>query len=396
MRLARLPQASNAEAPRAAGMQGSMPAPDSACTLAPPPTLSCSGAPCLRPAAARRRPISTFYDCRMIPFLACGTKPNGVTNFIVKYRRQCDPDMLGEGVCGTGACHDAGAGASASTAAAAPACRAPKQRTSDDPRPRPFLRVDRARACVYVPRPAHIPPPVRGPRVGAMTGYTPAEAGMRRMIVIRNRMHALYGLFEKKIAPSVALQYGVQELVQFADAYDGLMGRLTPEQKERVLCVGGLISAVAEHRDGLRALRNRWLAHPQDDDLFAEGASGFVRRNGLPVDPAMYYEMLACAVIFADTVRALLPDIAKPAAEKFNRTGDARPEYYCDTLSRIACSVRGRVEAARKRARKKCPGMDWDSLLGAAGVRLDQLGPGGPKAGIARGEGWREGGADRQ
>lgn len=193
-----------------------------------------------------------------------------------------------------------------------------------------------------------------------------------------------------------ALPPGVQELVQFADAYDGLMGRLTPEQKERVLCVRGLISAVAEHRDGLRALRNRWLAHPQDDDLFAGDASDFVRRSGLPVDPALYYEMLACAVIFVDTVRALLPDIAKPAAEKFNRTGDAKPEYYCDTLNRVARGVRGRVEAARKRAWKKCPGMDWDSLLGAAGVRLDQLGLGGPRTGIACGEGQRERGADRQ
>lgn len=229
-----------------------------------------------------------------------------------------------------------------------------------------------------------------------MTAYTPAEAGMRKMIVIRNRMDALYGLFEGMIAPSVAFQYGVQELVQFADAYYGLMGKLTPEQKERVLCVTDLISAVLEHRDGLRALRNRWLAHPQDDDLFAGDASEFVRRNGLPVDPAMYYEMLACAVIFTDTVRALLPDIAKPAAKKFNRTGDAKPEYYSDTLNRVARSVCGRVEAARKRAGQERPGMDWDSLLGAAGVRLDQLGPVGPKACIARGEGRRKGGADRQ
>ena len=229
-----------------------------------------------------------------------------------------------------------------------------------------------------------------------MTAYTPAEAGMRRMIVIRNRMDALYGLFEEKIAPSVAFQYGVQELVQFADAYYGLMGRLTPEHKERVLCVTDLISAVLKHRDGLKALRNRWLAHPQDDDLFAGDASDFVRRSGLPVDPALYYEMLACAVIFTDTARAILPDVAKPAAEKFNRTGDAKPEYYSDTLNRVTRGVRGRVEAAREKAEQKCPGMDWDSLLGAAGVRLDQLGPSYPKAGIARGEEQREGGADRQ
>ena len=63
---------------------------------------------------------------------------------------------------------------------------------------------------------------------------------------------------------------------------------------------------------------------------------------------------------------------------------------------RLARSVRGRVEAARKRAGQERPGMDWDSLLGAAGVRLDQLGPSYPKAGIARGEEQREGGADRQ
>ena len=56
----------------------------------------------------------------MIPLLACATKPNWVTNFIVKYRRQRDPDMLGEGTCGTGARHAAGAGASAGPAAARP------------------------------------------------------------------------------------------------------------------------------------------------------------------------------------------------------------------------------------------------------------------------------------
>ena len=194
-----------------------------------------------------------------------------------------------------------------------------------------------------------------------MVAYTPAEAGMWKMIVIRNRMRDLYGLFDVGTAPSIALQYGVQELVQFVDAYDGLMGRLTDEQNKRVQCATDLISGVVEHRGALREMRNSWLAHPQDDGLFAEGAPGFVRRAGLPADPAAYYEMLACAVIFADTVRALLPEVAGPAVEKFNRTGDARPERYCDVLNRVACNVRGRIEAARRG--------------GGAGVPRHGLGP---------------------
>lgn len=229
-----------------------------------------------------------------------------------------------------------------------------------------------------------------------MIDYTRAEAGMRRLILIRNHLDVLCRLFECGTAPPLAFHYGSLRLVQFLDAYENFMGSLDSRQREPVLCAAGLVSDVHKHRDALKKVRNGWIAHPPDDGLLAEDASDFIRRVGLPVDLAAYYEMLVCTVIFIDTVRALLPCIAKPAVEKFNRTDDARPKYHCVDLNRVACNVRGRLEVARRRAGRELPGVRWDLLLGAAGVRLDQLGEGGPRTDAVRVGGPCEGGAIRQ
>ena len=215
-----------------------------------------------------------------------------------------------------------------------------------------------------------------------MVDYTPAEACMRRLTMIRNLLENLCTLFESGIAPSTASYYGVLHLAQFMDAYDGLMGHLTARQKRLVECVTGLISGVTVHKKALKDVRNNWIAHLQDDGEFAEDASDFVGRVGMPGDPAAHYEIHVCVIAFIDTVRALLPEIAEPTAEKFNRTGDATPKYHCVDLDQVDRNVRARLEAAQKRAEKEFPGMPWDSLLGAAGVRLRQLGPSVLPAGL--------------
>lgn len=229
-----------------------------------------------------------------------------------------------------------------------------------------------------------------------MVDYTPAEAGMRRMIVIRNLLENLRILFESGIAPSTASYYGILHLAQFTGAYNGLMGHLTPRQKRLVLCVTGLISGVTMHKKALREVRDNWIAHLQDDGGFAEDASDFVWRVGMPGDPAAHYEMHVCVIAFVDTVRALLPEIAEPTVEKFNRSGDATPKYHCDGLNRAIQNARARLEAARKRAEREFPDMQWGSLLGAVGVHLNQLGPAGPGAYTARVVGPCEGGAERR
>ena len=229
-----------------------------------------------------------------------------------------------------------------------------------------------------------------------MIDYTPAEAGMRRLILIRNHLDVLCRLFECGTAPSLAFHYGPLRLVQFLDAYEDFMGGLDPRQQKLVVCAAGLVSDVHKHRDALKKVRNAWIAHPPNDGLLAEDASDFIRRVGLPVDLAAYYEMLACTIIFVDTVRALLPCIAKPAVEKFNRTDDAKPKFRCVDLGQIVQNVRSKIDIVREEAEQKCPGMEWNSLLGAAGVRLDQLGPSDPCVGAARGDGQCEGGAERR
>ena len=229
-----------------------------------------------------------------------------------------------------------------------------------------------------------------------MTGYTHAEAGMRRLILIRDHMNVLCRLFEEEAAPLFAFHYGVLRLAQFLDAYEGFMGSLDTRQQEQVLCAAGLVSGVHKRRDALKKMRNAWIAHLPDDSLLAEVGSDYVQRIGLPIDPADYYEMLLSTVVFIDTVRALLPGIAKPAVEKFNRSGAAKPEIRCVYPDLIAQNVRSKLDSVREEAERKFPDMQWGSLLGAAGARLDQLGLGGPGACTARGDGPCEGGAERQ
>ena len=229
-----------------------------------------------------------------------------------------------------------------------------------------------------------------------MVDYAPAEASMRKLIVIRNLLESLRIFFESRIAPSTASYYGVLRLAQFTDAYDGLMGHLTARQKRPVLCVADLISGVAVHKKAPKDTRNNWIAHLQGDGGFAEDASGFIGRVGMPGDPAEHYEMHVCVISFVGTVRAILPRIAEPDVEKFNRTCDARPKYRCVDLSRADRNIRARLAAAQKRAEREFPGMRWDLLLGAAGVRLGRLGPGAPSAGIFRCKDRWKGGADRQ
>ena len=229
-----------------------------------------------------------------------------------------------------------------------------------------------------------------------MVDYTHAEAGMRRLILIRNHMDVLCRLFEEEAAPLLAFYYGVLRLGQFLDAYEGFMGSLDTRQQKLVACAAGLVSGVHKRRDALKKMRNGWIAHLPDDGLLAEVGSDYVQRIGLPIDPADYYEMLLSTVVFIDTVRALLPGIAKPAVEKFNRSGAAKPEHRCVYPDIIARSIRSKLDSVREEAEWKFPDVQWGSLLGAAGVRLDQVGPGGPGACTARVDGPREGGAERQ
>ena len=147
---------------------------------------------------------------------------------------------------------------------------------------------------------------------------------MRRMIVIRNLLESLRIFFESGIAPSTASYYGILHLAQFTDAYDGLMGRLTARQKRRALCVTDLISSVAVHKKALKDMRNNWMAHLQDDGGFAEDASGFIGRVGMPGDSAAHYEMHVCVIAFVDTVRAMLPEIAEPGAAHAGAVAPAR------------------------------------------------------------------------
>ena len=229
-----------------------------------------------------------------------------------------------------------------------------------------------------------------------MVDYAHAEAGMRRLILIRNHMDVLCRLFEGGTAPSLAFHYGVLRLAQFLDAYEGFMGSLDTRQQKLVACAAGLVSDVHKRQDALKNVRNGWIAHPPDDGLLAEDGSDYVRRIGLPGDPAAYYEMLVCTVAFIDTARALLPEIAEPTVEKFNSSSDAKPKFHCIDLDQIVQNLRSKLDSVREEAEQKCPNMQWGSLLGAAGVHLDQLGPGGPDPGAAGGDKPCDGGAERR
>lgn len=174
--------------------------------------------------------------------------------------------------------------------------------------------------------------------------------------------------------PPFVLHYGILHLVQFMDAYEGLMGHLAPDQKGPVACLSDLICGMFDHKDALVKMRNQWVAHLQDKDMSAEAPSIFVRRVGLPEDPGWYGETFDCAVIFADAVWALLPEIAIPASKKGAITAGAGPEEYAFDPNRVARNVRDRLEKARQKAENEYPDRPWGSLLGLDGGGPNKLG----------------------
>ena len=217
----------------------------------------------------------------------------------------------------------------------------------------------------------------RAPRPGRIPAidYTPAELCMRKLIMLRDFLDNLnYIGFKKCLAPSLVVRYGMLELVAFIDCYDRLLGNLSPQQKRLVLPLAELIADVARHRDGLRKMRNNWIAHIQDEGKFAEDASEFITRNNLPGNHRVYHEMFTCVIIFVDTLRALLPDIATPTVKKFNCTPDAMPSIDVVDLELAARNVSAKLERVRKKAVAAHPELPWDSLLGASGVCLEKLG----------------------
>lgn len=229
-----------------------------------------------------------------------------------------------------------------------------------------------------------------------MTDYTAAEACMRRMIVVRNHLEVLHHLaFEGGVNPSVTSYYGILHLLEFTGSYHGMMEHLNPDEKEQVLCITDLIAGVIGCQKALQEVRNNWIAHLQEYDRFIEDASDFARRVGLPDNPEAYHEMFISTIAFVDTVRALLPDIAGPAVEKFNRSGDAASTLYEFSPDRAMQNARARLEAARNNAEKKFPNLEWDLLLGAVGVRLEQLGRDASRADARLEDRLRKRGADR-
>ena len=175
---------------------------------------------------------------------------------------------------------------------------------------------------------------------------------MQRLILIRNHLGVLCRLFEDGVAPSPALRYGALRPVQFLDEYGGFMGALHPRQ-EQVLCAADLISDLHSRRGALKKVRNSWIAHVPVDGLFAKDASNTARRVGPPVDSAAHYEMLMCAAIFIDTVRALPHCIAKPAAEKFRRAGDAKPKLHRTDFGQIAHNTCSKIDTVQEMAGQK-------------------------------------------
>lgn len=202
-------------------------------------------------------------------------------------------------------------------------------------------------------RPVLTPMPASGPRLGTMAGYAHAEAGIQKLILIRNHLGVLCRLFEDGMALSLTLRYSALHPVQFLDAYEGFMGALHPRQQEQVLCAADLISDLHRRRGALKKVRNSRIAHIPVDGLFAEYASTAARRVGPPVDSAAHYEMLMCAAIFIDTVRALPPCIAKPAAEKFRRAGDAKPKLHRTDFGQIAHNTRSKMDSVQEMAGQK-------------------------------------------
>lgn len=198
---------------------------------------------------------------------------------------------------------------------------------------------------------------------------------MRRLIIVRSLLDNLNRIrLDGRPAPSLASYYGILHLHQFVGAYHGLMGELDDGQKKIVTCLSDLVSEIDSHRDGLRAVRDSWIAHLQDDDKFTEDASEFLKRAGLPENPTWYREMSECAIVFVDAVQALLPDIAEPVLEKFDRTRDAKPVEHFFNPPLATKNVRARLELAQEKAAEEYPNCPWVSLLGTVGVGPKKLG----------------------
>lgn len=208
-----------------------------------------------------------------------------------------------------------------------------------------------------------------------MVDYTPAEQCMRRLIMARGLLNNLKCIrLDGGIPPQFVSYYGTLHLVQFMDAYEALMGCLTEDQKKPVTCLSDLISGIVEHRGALREVRNKWIAHLQDDGGFAEDAPDFVRRAGLPDGPMWYIETFECAVIFADAVQSLLPDVAESVREKVGRVLGAAPPKYPFDQEEVDQNIRTRLGMARKKAAKEYPDCPWASLLGILGPGPEKLG----------------------
>ena len=208
-----------------------------------------------------------------------------------------------------------------------------------------------------------------------MVGYTRAESCLRRLIMARNMLYNLNSMrLDDGSPPMFVFQYGILHLVQFMDAYKGLMGCLTDDQKGPVLCLSDLISGMVEHKGALREARNKWIAHLQDDDGFTEDAPDFLRRVGLPDDPSWYLETFECAVVFADAVQSLLPEVAKPVLERVRQTLGVEPPKHLFDPEQVIQNVRTRIGKVRKKAETKYPDRQWASLLGLVGPGPEKLG----------------------
>ena len=235
------------------------------------------------------------------------------------------------------------------------------------------------------------------PRRIPMIDYEAAELCMRRLIVIRNSPDCLnYIGFERRIAPLIAIRYGILNLVLFAESHNALMGTLNSRHKSLVLPLSELVADVICHKDDLGRVRNDWIAHLQGKGEFVEDASEFLGNNGLPEDPSEYYKMSVRAIVFVDTLQALLPDIAGPAVKKFNSTLDARPPMHTVDPEQVCLRVRERLERVRRKAKADRPEILWDSVIGAARVRLEKLGDDDPCTHFACGPGRPEVGGGAQ
>ena len=204
-----------------------------------------------------------------------------------------------------------------------------------------------------------------------LTVPQPAWLCLRRMIAARNFLDAINGLALKMPhAPVPTFSLGIPHFVEFMDACRGFLEGLDGGQRRLALCASGLVSWTDGRRDALAAAFDRTLAilYSGGDPDAEPDAAGPAQA---PDSPGEYYEMLACTAIFVGAVQALLPDIAE-MARGGRAAGGGRgggPASCRVDTDGAAKAVGARLEEARKGAESEFPGMPWDSLLGAAGIR---------------------------